>query len=137
MTAQDVAVVISELKKADELYKTGDVPYCAIEELDSLLERTNADLLESQAKALIDKTRTIQNDHDLRRSDISRIQSLESRALAAEPRLAEAMRVIERANGLLGDAIICVRPFDPSKADAMLQAQDAARDFLNAAKEKT
>lgn len=120
MTHQDVAVVIAELKKAGELYKTGDVPYYAIEELDSLLERS-ADLLESQAKALSEAER--------------KAKHLLIAANEYQDRLAEARRVIER----LGSSQTFTVPFalDQSSMAGELKARiDAARDFLNA-KEKT
>lgn len=150
MTAPDVAVVIAEKLRrraafiqrwnstsSPERHKTLEDE--AVEAAPELVEA--ADLLESQAKALpccdgCGSTRSMEwiRAEGYRSCCPERkmltAKEWSDRALAAESRLAEAMRVIE--------------PFARAIADdgtfiGLARSRDylAARDFLNAAKEKT
>lgn len=141
MTAQDVAVVIADddLVKSLKAIDHGSVEDCFLQS--PLFEKAAA-RIESQAKALSEQTRIIQNDHDLRRADISRIQALEARALAAESRLAEAnTHITDLANELCAEIEVRYAgtlnyPSQRKKYQLDMEPVVAARDFLNA-KEKT
>lgn len=125
MTAQDVAVVIARLKE-----RIHDAPMPFEYLMDDAI-----DALESQAKALSAACEVTEELRvDLAIAGCLAVEA-NDRALAAESRLAEAMRVIER----LGSSQTFTVPFamDQSSIACELKARiDAARDFLNA-KEKT